>query len=68
MKHMKIPAGMRGYGSLLSMLILISIVCLGYGQQKGGMFIDEIYTYGLANSTKGAFLRDLMDDTGGGVH
>lgn len=54
---------LRKYGALALLLILIGGVCLRFGQSKSGMFIDEIYTYGLANSAKGAYLRDCAGGT-----
>lgn len=54
---------LQKYGPLLFILILITCVCLNYSHSKSGMFIDEIYTYGLSNSSKGAFLRDCIGGT-----
>ena len=34
-------------------------VCLLFGMRKTGMFIDEIYSYGLSNSEYAPFLSDL---------
>ncbi len=48
------------YSALLLLLILISGLCLMFAESKSGMFIDEIYTYGLSNSHEGAYIRDAM--------
>lgn len=46
-------------GPLLLTLALILAVCLLFAQRKNGMFIDEIYTYGLSNSHYAPFLEDV---------
>ena len=43
--------------ALVLILILITSVCLLFSGRKEGMFIDEIYTYGLSNNSSGPFLR-----------
>lgn len=48
------------YSALLLLLILVSSLCLMFANSKSGMFIDEIYTYGLSNSHEGAYIRDAM--------
>ena len=48
----------RGW-ALLLVLILVSAVCLLFSTRKQGMFIDEIYTYGLSNSSYAPFLSDV---------
>ncbi len=48
----------RGW-ALLLVLILVGGVCLLFSTRKQGMFIDEIYTYGLSNSSYAPFLSDV---------
>ena len=50
---------MRKYLALVLVFILITAVCLLFSCRKEGMFIDEIYTYGLSNNVGGPFLRDM---------
>lgn len=47
--------------SLLTALafILIIAVCLLFAGRKQGMFIDEVYSFGLANSSYAPFLSDV---------
>ena len=40
-------------------LLLVSAVCFLFAGRKQGMFIDEIYTYGLSNSSYAPFLSDV---------
>lgn len=40
-------------------LILIVAVCLLFAGRKQGMFIDEVYSFGLSNSSFAPFLSDL---------
>lgn len=40
-------------------LLVILAVCLLFASRKNGMFIDEIYTYGLSNSHYAPFLEDV---------
>lgn len=54
----------QGLGALLLALILILGGCLWFARQKSGLFIDEIYTYGLSNSHYAPFLNDM---TGGSL-
>ena len=49
---------LKKYGALIMVLIIISAVCLMFSCRKSGMFIDEIYTYGLSNSHYAPFLDD----------
>lgn len=42
---------------IVILLFLIVVLCLFTAKQKSGMFIDEIYTMGLANSYYEPFLR-----------
>jgi len=43
----------------LSIISCIIIVCIFWGCLKSGMFIDEIYTYGLSNSYYKPFVQQL---------
>ena len=45
----------RGWALLLA-LVMVASVCLLFSFRKAGMFIDEIYTYGLSNSSFHPFL------------
>ena len=47
------------YGALLLVLILVSGVCLLFSLRKSGMFIDEIYTYGLSNSHYAPYVTNI---------
>lgn len=49
----------KKYAALLLALALISSVCLLFSLRKEGMFIDEIYTYGLANGYYTPFVTDI---------
>ena len=49
----------RKYGALVLALIAVLGVCLLFSVRKSGMFIDEIYTYGLSNSHFAPFLADM---------
>lgn len=49
----------RRYAALVLIFILVSAVCFLFSTRKEGMFIDEIYTYGLSNNSSGPFLRDM---------
>lgn len=40
-------------------LVLVSAVCLLFSVRKSGMFIDEIYTYGLSNGDHTPYLSDI---------
>ena len=42
--------------ALLLALVMVASVCLLFSTRKAGMFIDEIYTYGLSNSSFHPFL------------
>ncbi len=48
----------RGWALALA-LVMICAVCLLFSVRKQGMFIDEIYTYGLSNSSYRPFLGGL---------
>lgn len=43
-------------------LLLVSGVCFLFAGRKSGMFIDEIYTYGLSNGHYTPFIKGLTDD------
>ena len=45
--------------ALALVLLLVSAVCFLFAGRKQGMFIDEIYTYGLSNSSYAPFLSDV---------
>ena len=47
--------------ALLAALMIISAVCFLFAGRKEGMFIDEIYSFGLANSYYAPFVTDLKD-------
>lgn len=49
----------RQYWAVALMFILVTGVCLLFSVRKSGMFIDEIYTYGLSNSDHAPYLSDL---------
>ena len=42
-------------------LALVSAVCFLFAGRKEGLFIDEVYTYGLSNSYYAPFVSDLKD-------
>lgn len=48
------------YGAFLLLLVLIGGICFAFADSKSGLFIDEIYTYGLANNHEGPFLDSLV--------
>ena len=41
--------------------LLVTGLCMHFSLQKSGMFIDEIYTYGLSNSEYTPFVTDIYD-------
>ena len=49
----------KKYGLSLMLIMVILGVCLFYADQKSGMFIDEIYSYGLSNSEYAPFVTNL---------
>ncbi|MBQ7896012.1 MAG: hypothetical protein IJ364_05595, partial [Oscillospiraceae bacterium] len=53
------------YGCLLLVLIVVASTCMMFADSKSGLFIDEIYTFGLANNHEGPFLDSLV---GGSVN
>ena len=50
---------LRKYTAIVLIFILVTSVCFLFSTRKEGMFIDEIYTYGLSNNSSGPFLRDM---------
>ena len=49
----------KRYGALVLALVTVMAVCLLFATRKNGMFIDEIYPYGLSNSHYAPFLSDV---------
>lgn len=45
--------------ALILALVLVCAVCLMFAARKDGMFIDEIYTYGLSNSYYAPYVTDI---------
>ena len=45
---------------LILLLVCILVVTLFYGSRKSGMFIDEIYTFGLSNGCYTPFITDVL--------
>ena len=50
---------LKKYIAVLMAFLMTLGVCLLFGIRKTGMFIDEIYSYGLSNSHYAPFLSDL---------
>ena len=50
---------LQRHGAFALALLMVLAVCLLFAQRKNGMFIDEIYTYGLSNSHYAPFLKDV---------
>ena len=50
---------LQRWGALALVLLLTTLGCLWYARQKSGLFIDEIYTYGLSNSHFAPYLTDV---------
>ncbi len=59
----KLLQSLRRYGAFLLVLLVIAGVCLLFSHRKAGMFIDEIYTYGLSNSHYAPYLTDAAGGT-----
>ncbi len=51
----------KKYFSFFLALLLVSAVCFLFAGRKEGLFIDEVYTYGLSNSYYAPFAADLKD-------
>lgn len=52
-------SGVKKYGALMLALVIICAVCVMFCSRKEGMFIDEIYSYGLANSYYAPYVTNL---------
>lgn len=48
--------------STIILVVLVLVVALGFMASKKGMFLDEIYSYGLSNSHYAPFMNALDDD------
>ena len=51
----------KRYLTLILALVLVSSVCCLFAGRKEGLFIDEVYTYGLSNSYYTPFVADIKD-------
>ena len=51
----------RRYWALVLVFVIVTGVCFMFAGRKSGMFIDEIYAYGLSNSHYAPFLTDIKD-------
>ncbi len=51
----------KKYGAAVLAFVMVLGVCLLFCTRKTGMFIDEVYSYGLANSYYAPFLPDLKE-------
>lgn len=49
----------KRYWAVCLVFLLVSAVCLLFSCRKSGMFIDEIYTYGLSNSYYAPYVTDI---------
>ena len=52
---------MKRYGKILAVLIIAAAVCLFFANKKSGYHIDEIYSFGLANSYYAPYITDIKD-------
>ena len=50
---------LKKYSAPALMFLIVAAVCLMFSCRKSGMFIDEIYTYGLSNSSYAAYITDV---------
>jgi hypothetical protein len=50
---------LRKYTAVVLMFVIVSSVCFLFSCRKSGMFIDEIYTYGLSNSSYAPYITDI---------
>lgn len=50
---------LKKYTALILALVLVCAVGFMFAARKSGMFIDEIYTYGLANSYYAPYVTDI---------
>ncbi len=55
-------SALKKHFAFILALVLIGAVCLFFANRKEGLFIDEVYTYGLSNSYYAPFVDDLKDD------
>ncbi len=53
---------LKKHFAFLLALVLICAVCLFFAGRKEGLFIDEVYTYGLSNSYYAPYVDDLKND------
>ena len=49
----------KKYWAVALMFLTVTAVCLLFSCRKSGMFIDEIYTYGLSNSSYAPYITDI---------
>ena len=49
----------KKYWAPVLMFVIVTAVCLLFSFRKSGMFIDEIYTYGLSNSSYAPYITDI---------
>lgn len=50
---------LKKYWAVALMFLIVTAVCLLFSFRKSGMFIDEIYTYGLSNSSYTPYITDI---------
>lgn len=50
---------LKKYAAACLMFLIVAAVCLMFSCRKSGMFIDEIYTYGLSNSSYAPYITDV---------
>lgn len=58
-------SSLKKYGALSLVFVLCAGVFCLFGMRKTGLFVDEVYTYGLSNSAYAPFLYDVK---GGDLH
>lgn len=58
---MKIKEKYNRYIMLMISIAVTLSVCIYWGVEKSGMFIDEIYSYGLSNGYYTPFIRSVKD-------
>lgn len=49
----------KKYWAVALMFLIVTAVCFMFCCRKSGMFIDEIYTYGLSNSSYAPYITDV---------
>ena len=57
----------KKYWAVALMFLMVTAVCLLFSCRKSGMFIDEIYTYGLSNSSYAPYITDIKGGSATGV-